>query len=103
MSMPERRELTERLTSEIGYPPAGAELVADKIEGLHPELRQAFARWWGTGEWPDVEIEGYTVERLVEERGLNPLAALLTLDWLRREPEAARTTIEHGHDRIATE
>lgn len=66
-------------------------------------LHESFARWWETGELPTVEVEGYTAGRLAKERSLNPMAALLTLDWLLREPEAARAAIrararpaEHG-------
>lgn len=100
MSVPSRQELTGRLTSELSYTPAGAELIADKIESLQPRLREAFESWWETGELPAVEVEGYTVERLVREHSLKPLAALLTLDWLLREPRVAKATIERGHDRI---
>lgn len=100
MTMPERPEIVARLTSEFGYPPSGADLVANKVEGFRPETRRAFEAWWQSGEVPGLEAEGYTVARLVEERGLNPLAALLTLDWLLREPEAARAAVDRGHDRV---
>lgn len=102
MSIPSRQELISRLTSELGYPLHSAELMADKVERIQPELREPFERWWDTGELPRVEVEGYTVARLMEERGLNPLAALMTLDWLLREPELARATIERGFDRVVT-
>lgn len=100
MSIPSRSELTTRLTNELGYPQSGAQLIADKIERLRPELHEAFGLWWNTGEMPVVEVEGYTVARLVKDYSLNPLAALLTLDWLLREPEAAKATIGRGHDRV---
>lgn len=100
MNIPAKTELTKRLTNELGYPPSGAPLMADKIERLRPELHEAFGLWWSTGELPRVEVEGYTVARLVKEHNLNPLAALLTLDWLLREPEVAKAAIDRGHDRV---
>jgi hypothetical protein len=102
MSMPSRAEVTARLTEKLDYPPPGAQLVADKIERLHSDLREPFELWWNTGEVPTVEVEGYTVARLMTDHGLKPLAALLTLDWLLREPETAQATIARGHDRIDT-
>lgn len=64
-------------------------------------LHESFARWWETGELPTVGVGSCTAEHLVKERSLTPLAALLTLDWLLREPEAARIAIECGQDRVS--
>jgi hypothetical protein len=88
----------ERLEKEFGYPKRGAEFVADKILALNPSLKSAFEDWWYTGELPDDEIEGYTVDKLMKEHSMNPVAAILTLDWLLREPERAKASLDRGHD-----
>jgi len=95
------QSLIPRLVAEFGYPQAGAQLVADKLADASPDIQDAFMRWWTTGRLPDpenLEIEGYTVQRLMEEHGMKPVAAFLTLDWLRREPEKARASLKKGHD-----
>ena len=92
--------LVPRLIAEFGYPAEGARIVAEKIAACGPQVRAAFAMWWQTGELTDLEIEGYTVERLMAEHNMKPIAAFLTLDWLGREPEKARASLRRGHDRI---
>lgn len=91
--------LIARLVAEFYYPPKGAALVADKILACAPDLQKAFTIWWEGGELPVVEVEGYTMERLMLEHGMNPFAALLTLDFLRREPQRALISLRKGHDR----
>ena len=102
MSIPSRPDLIERLTNEWGYPAYDAELMAEDIERLQPMLREPFEHWWNTGELPTVEVEGYTAASLTTEHDLTPPAAMTTLDWLLREPEVAKATIQRGYDRIDT-
>ncbi len=89
-----------RLESEFGYPSAGARLIADKLAAATPEVRAAFIDWWETGKLPAFAVEGYTANRLVEEHSMRPIAALLTLDWLIREPEQAKASLRKGHDHV---
>ena len=93
-------EVVRRLTEEYGYPPEGARMVADKLMGCSPQVWAAFGVWWESGDVGDLEIEGYTVQRLAAEHGMKPIAAFLTLDWLVREPQRALTSLRRGHDRV---
>lgn len=92
--------LIESLTQDYGYPPDGAALVADKITRLTAPVDQAFSAWWQTGQPPTIELQGYTVERLMNEHTMNAIAAFLTLDWLNREPDKALAALKKGHDWI---
>lgn len=91
-------DLIQRLTTEFGYPARGAALVADKLTTLQPTLQMQFASWWYDGGLPRATIEDYSVERLMREHSMNPIAAILTLDWLLREPEKAKASLRRGHD-----
>lgn len=93
-------ELVPRLMSEFGYPPAGAELVASKLINLTSPLDEAFLTWWTSGSMPELEIEGYSVQRLSDEHHMKPIAAFLTLDWLNREPRKAHASLKRGHDHV---
>jgi hypothetical protein len=95
-----QEELLPRLISEFHYPPKGAQLVAEKLSVSKPEIQSAFLYFWNTGELPLIEVEGYTVKQLETEHGMKPIAALLTLDWLLREPEKAKASLKRGHDRV---
>jgi hypothetical protein len=89
-----------RLTREFGYSESGARIVAEKLIACSPQIKSAIAVWWNTGDLTDLEIEGFTVQRLMEQHGMKPIAAFLTLDWLVREPERARASLARGHDRV---
>lgn len=95
-----RNDVIARLIDEYNYPTKGAQLVATKLEALTIEVRPYFERWWAGGPIPNLQIERYTVRRLMEEHGMNPIAGFLTLDWLVREPEMALASLKKGHDKI---
>jgi hypothetical protein len=92
--------LVARLVDEFGYPEAGAKLIAADLAACREPVANAFLRWWDTGRMPEVEIQGYTVQRLMREQGMNPVAAFLALDWLNREPEKALQILDKGHDSV---
>lgn len=92
--------LQSRLTKELGYPEAGARIIAEKLVASSPQVKNAFAVWWETGELTDLQVEGFTAQRLMEEHGMNPIAAFLTLDWLIREPKRAIDSLARGHDQV---
>ena len=93
-------EIETRLVAEFGYPPHAAQAVAEKVVALTPIVRPAFEQWWTNGRLPTLAVADYSAERLMREHGMNPVAALLTLDWLVREPEKASASLRKGHDRI---
>ena len=45
-----------------------------------------------------MEVEGYTAQRLMQERHMKPVAAFLTLDWLLKEPAAALKALARPYD-----
>jgi len=98
MTRPAALTLVPRLRSEFGYPRAGAELVAGKLVKSSEAIWAAFWTYWQTGELPALEVEGYTIDGLVQQHSMKPIAALLTLDWLTREPERAKESLVKGHD-----
>ena len=96
----QKKDLLIRLTTEFGYPMQGAEIIIPDILALQPSLKTLFEQWWQTGIVPNIEIEGYTIERLKAEQGMNVIAAFLTLDWLIQEPADAMVSLRSGHDKI---
>lgn len=100
MSLPSHDAVARRLTAEYGYSPGHAAQVAIKLERLQPAVREAFLTWWRTGDIPPLTVEGYTVQRLVEEYKFVLPGAFLALDWLVREPVRALRALEEGFDEI---
>lgn len=59
-------------------------------------ILNAFEAFITNGTEPDLCIENYTCKGLMQEFGLSLTGALLTLDWLLREPEEAKQAIKDG-------
>ena len=75
-------ELTNWLVEARGLEPDHARAVAIRLLSSTPSIRGAFQKWWLTGRIEDVEVEGYSLRRLVDEKGMSPFGALLTLSLL---------------------
>lgn len=45
---------------------------------------------------PQMSAEGWSVSRLENEFRMNAIAALLTIDWLRKEPGKALAALNEG-------
>jgi len=79
------------LAAEFGLSPETAEKVATKLAAADPRVKQAFWLWWTTGTIDEsLNIEGYTVERLLaEKKAETPVAAFATLVFLANDPREA--------------
>lgn len=75
-------EVTEWLVETRGLDPEHARAMAIRLLSSTPKLRGAFQKWWLTGRVEDIEVDGYSLRRLVSEKGMTPLGALLTLSLL---------------------
>lgn len=51
--------------------------------------------WYFGAGYPADIIEGVTVQMLVEEAGLKPMNAFIAMDWLMKDPEAAKFALTH--------
>jgi len=98
MSDNQTEKFYHRLAERGGYSQLEIGFLRAKIEGLSSELRAVLEGWLQSGSLTEIVIEGYSMTDLMQRKGLEPVAAILTLDWLRREPDAARQAIENGHD-----
>lgn len=77
-----RVELIGWLRRQHGLGAAHAGAVARRLLSAAPRVRGAFLRWWLTGRVADLEVEGYSLRRLVREKGMSVIGALLTLSLL---------------------
>lgn len=71
------------------------EKVSGKIEALSPDIREALEKWIETDAIASPEYAGYDVNAIIKAQPhLTVLGAYLALDWLRRDPVAAKRSIE---------
>lgn len=94
-------EIVPRLVAEFGYTEKNAERIVLNLQACTPAVQAAFEKWWrGEGLDTHLEVKGYTLQRLIDEYGFEPIAALLDMDWLIREPEKAAQALSEGYDSI---
>lgn len=74
-----------------------AERLEKRLTDISDTLQPYLKEWLETGQVDnDLTINGYSVDRLMNTMGMKYTGALLTLDWLIREPELASEAIERG-------
>lgn len=77
------------------------EILDSIMMRTHPEAVGKIEEYLKTGVVPkQYETEGYSVQQLMTERGMNPIAALLTIGWLMQEPEIAKASLKKGSDHV---
>ena len=96
-----KAELMQKLSKEWDYSDPEAAELAEKLLAMQKPVRDILEQWLKTGEVESsFAIEGYTLQRLMDEFGMNLPAALLTMNWLSQEPEVAVQALKTGFDRI---
>jgi hypothetical protein len=74
--------------------------MAADLLGIDAMFLPALQRWWDDGTLVDIEQSGYSLVQLVTDFNMKAPGAIKTLDWLKREPEAATETLERGYDKV---
>lgn len=90
-------EELKKILIERGYPEKIAATTAANLTKLTERFTDALKEWVHKGTNTVVESHGYTTTSLMERfKGMTYPAALLTIDWLERDPELAKQAIEKG-------
>ena len=89
--------MEDLIIARTGCSKGEASIIAADLETLSPELVPHLKAWlkdetYTFGE----EYEGYSLSSLMRDWGMNFTGAILTLDWLIREPEAAKKALANG-------
>ena len=79
-----------RFLSEDDYTDKEIRHLFHAVKAMDQESRRWVLRWFNQGSYPDQGIEGVTAKYLVETCGYRPLNALIILDWLKADPQAAK-------------
>ena len=90
-----------RIVSEFGYTEKRAGEAVQKLQASNPAVQEAFEKWWlGKGLDEQLVVQGYTLQKLIDKHGFNPMNAFLTMDWLIREPARALRGLSRGRDYV---
>ena len=80
------------LINEYDYSEYVAEVTANDLLNIQPQLQSALKAWLDTHAITNVEIEGFSVKQFME-RGYTFPSALISLDWLLTEPDVAKAEL----------
>lgn len=91
------KNIRELLMSRFGYSEQDISVLCSDLEQLDQALVPVLAKWIKDGDCSDsTEYSGYSINSLRAEYEMNSIAALLTLDWIIKEPEQAISAIKGG-------
>ena len=78
------------------YPEKQAPVVAQELIRMDVKLVLLLEAWMKDGQETDFEAEGFSVVDFRTKYHMTYPAALLTMDWLLKEPVIAKEAISHG-------
>ena len=85
-----KEKIIEILVKELGYSEYVAAVTADDLLSLSPQLQPLFSKWLEKREIPNIEVLGFSIKQLMQERKYTFPSALISMDWLLTEPEVAK-------------
>ena len=94
------KRLLNYLTDNLGYSEIRAKRTISALRRSDSCILEAFLRWFYTSKFPKETLYGVNVKALCDRRSLDPVTAFLTVDWVAREPQAAKKALSTGHDSL---
>ena len=83
---------------ERGYQEKSAKLVLDDLLHLSEPLAELLNKWLDDeNTQSDYVVDVFSISKLQQERGMKYPAALLTMDWLIKEPKDAKRSLNRAN------
>lgn len=95
MTQTDYTDIFAKKLTEQGYQSKMAEMVARELMNVDNSLSMLVVKWL-KDEHADFESHGYSISGLMKDRNMTYPAALLTIDWLIKDPIAAKKSLEKG-------
>ena len=91
------KELMEILEKRYEYSDDELEMLRGDLGELDASLMLLLEKWKSDENYSDItEYSGYSLDSLRRDYGMNFIAALLTLNWIIKDPKQAVPAIESG-------
>lgn len=92
-----KKKWKDALVERLGYKSNEADTVIQDLERLSPVLQPILDRWLADGTESNSQVfHGHSIDSLRARSSMNFIAALLTLDWIVRDPDKATSVIRKG-------
>lgn len=87
-----REKIKNILIDEYDYSDHVAGVTADDLINILPQLQPALQEWVDSRVITNVEVEGFSINQLMERDYTFP-SALISLHWLLTEPDVAKAEL----------
>lgn len=77
-----------------GYNKDRANLVANELVNIEPCLQEHINKWLTKGEETEIVYKDVSLKKLIKQNNLKYPAALLTIDWIYKDPESALSILK---------
>ena len=85
------------LMQRLNYSEQDSKMLCEELNKIDDALLPALNCWIKDIECIDItEYNGYSISSLCADYDMNFIAALITLDWIIKEPEAAIDALKDG-------
>lgn len=81
---------------ERGYSTAGAETASVDLVNVSDSLKPLLESWLSDGTETDYESNGITIKGIMAKYGMKYPAALLSVNWVIRDPKTAIPVVKRG-------
>lgn len=90
-------DIKDLIIQRIGCSAEDADVVSMDLKVIHPDLQPMLDAWIANESFDaDRKFNGYSLNDLMFQNGLAFTGAILTLDWLLKDPEKALAAIHYG-------
>lgn len=89
-------EKIKEVLLERGYTDKQVNTVIHDLMTIDENLKEGFSLWLESEKETDYTIQGIALSELKNKFGMTYPAALLTMDWVIKEPEKAIESINRG-------
>lgn len=79
-----------------GYPEKAASILAEDLIRISTVLEPCLHSWMESGEEVDYCVDGFSIKGLMQKYQLQYPAALLSIDWVIKDPTTAIAAINRG-------
>lgn len=90
------KEYIKNTLIERGYSSAGAETASADLVHISDSLKPLLQNWLSDGKEEDYESNGLSIKGIMTRFGMKYPAALLSIDWVIRDPQTAIAVIKRG-------
>jgi len=89
-------ERLHKALKDHGYTDKQIIFVCEKLSTIDDSFKECLNLWVANGVITEVNVCGISLKQLMSKFKMEYPAALLTMDWLKREPEKALKSIKRG-------